>query len=92
MRSNAAYDALLARVCVGLGFCGCLKEGTPLHVDAFIPPTGPVTADQFVEWVLLADNMNPNTEEPRLVELKRRIRDAFVENMGAEVVDATLLR
>ncbi len=50
-------------VCVDWGYCGSVKaNGTPLHVTMFIPDEGPVTADQFVEWVFLADNMNPNVQ------------------------------
>ena len=78
-------------VCVDWGFCGWQKHGVPLHVDLFIPPAGPVTADQFVEWVFLADNLNPNLEPERWERQKAAIRDAFVRHMGAEVVDARLL-
>lgn len=82
------YDALLHEVCVGYGYCGCMKEGKSIHVDDFIPSEGPVTADQFVEWVFLADNRNPNLGPD---SHKRAIRDAFVKHMGAEVIDAKLL-
>jgi hypothetical protein len=76
----------------GPGFCGTVKEGQPLHVDSIIPPSGPVTADQFVEWVFLADNMNPNSEPEKWQKLKDQIRAAFIEHMGREVVDAAELR
>jgi hypothetical protein len=80
-------------VCPGYGFCGCTKQRQKraLHVDDFIPPYGPVTADQFVEWVFLADDMNPNSEPERWKETKQALRAAFVEHMGGEVVDATQL-
>ena len=84
---NPGYAALLNEVCVGLGYCGCIKDGEPLHVDDFIPDAGLVTADQFAEWVVLADNMDPSTN-PHL----NAIRRAFVRHMGADTVDATLLR
>lgn len=86
--TNTAYARLMNRVCVGLGYCGCVKNDKPLHVDDFIPPYGMVTADQFVDWVILADNLNPNLAPS---EHKRAIRAAFVEYMGADVVDATRL-
>lgn len=79
-------------VCPGWGYCGCIKDGQPLHVTMLIPPDGPVTADQFVEWVFLADNMNPNSEPERWQRHKDALRAAFVEHMGAEVVDAKRLR
>jgi len=81
------YDALLHEVCVRLGYCGCIKDGEPLHVDDFVPAAGLVTADQFAEWVVLADNLTPSSN-PHLKD----IRQAFVRHMGAESVDATLLR
>ena len=79
-------------ICVGFGFCGCIKDGRPLHINRFIPSAGPVTADQFVEWVFLADDMNPLSERKNWRDLKDKIRLAFVRHMGAEKVDATLLK
>jgi hypothetical protein len=84
---KAGYDSLLHEVCVRLGYCGCIKDGKSLHVDDFIPKAGLVTADQFAEWVVLADNLTP-AASPHL----KHIRDAFVRHMGAQAVDATLLR
>src|SRR5689334_13856279 len=83
------FDALMHDVCVVWGYCGSAKYDQPLHVDFLIPPEGPVTADQFVEWVFLADDLNPNLcpESHR-----RALRAAFVRHMGGEVVDARLLR
>jgi hypothetical protein len=92
MTANIAYDALIYEICVGLGFCGCIKDGKPLHVDKFIPSEGPVTADQFADWVFLADDMNPNSEPKRWEDLKDKIKLAFVRHMGAELVDAKLLK
>ena len=48
--------------------------------------------NQFVEWVFLADNLNPNAEPERWQPHKAAIRAAFVEHMGGEVVDAAQLR
>ncbi len=92
MTEKTGYDALMDRVCVGLGFCGCVKNGKPLHVDDLIPPDGPVTADQFVERLFLADNMNPNADPLRWAPLKQKIKAAFVEHMGGDIVDAASLR
>jgi hypothetical protein len=92
MSSKSGYDALMHEICVGLGFCGCIKGGRPLHIDRFIPSKGPVTADQFVEWVFLADDMNPNAEPKRWSDLKEKVKLAFVRYMGSEIVDAELLR
>lgn len=67
-----------------------MKHGEPLHVTTLIPPSGPVHASQFVEWLLLADNINPNL--PEYGRHKAALRAAFVAHMGGEVVDASLLR
>jgi len=89
---KAAYDALMHCVCVDWGFCGCVKNDKPLHVDDLIPETGDVTADQFVEWVFLADNMNPNSDIEIWQKHKDAIRTAFVKHLGGDVVDASQLK
>ena len=78
------------KVCVGLGYCGSVKDGKPVHVTMFIPDEGTVTADQFVDWVYLAEGQDPNDDLAR--RHKRLIRSAFVACMGGESVDAHLLR
>jgi hypothetical protein len=88
--SKTGYDALMHEACVTWGYCGCIKRGQPLHVDLLIPPAGPVTADQFIEWLILADDVNPN--EARHERMKTALRDVFIRTMGAETVDASLLR
>lgn len=90
--TQVGYDSLLHEACVVWGFCGCIKEGNPLHVDLLIPPDGPVTADQFVEWLFLADNVNPKSDPARWKRHEAALREAFVRIMGAETVDAKLLR
>jgi hypothetical protein len=71
--SEAGYDPLMHCVCVDWGFCGCVKNDKPLHVDDLIPKAGEVEAYQFVEWVFLADNMNPNSD----IETWQKHRDAI---------------
>ncbi|MEO6360600.1 MAG: hypothetical protein ABIO43_08515 [Sphingomicrobium sp.] len=90
--TKSGYDALMHDACVVWGFCGTIKHGCSLHVDLLIPPAGPVTADQFVEWLFLADNLNPNSEPARSQRQKEALRGAFVKHMGAETVDAGLLQ
>ncbi|WP_156313589.1 hypothetical protein [Erythrobacter sp. SG61-1L] len=67
-----------------------MKHGQRLHVTTLIPPSGPVHASQFVEWLLLADNINPNL--PEYSRHKAALTAAFVAHMGGEVVDASSLR
>ena len=57
-----------------------------------IADNGVVTADQFVEWVLISDNMNPNTNHSTWKKHKEKIKSKFVESMGADMVDATKLK
>src|SRR5688572_18749963 len=89
---KVGYDALMHEVCVVWGFCGCIKHGQRLHVDLLIPPEGPVSADQFVDWVFLADNLNPYSAPQRWQRQKAAMHDAFVKHLGAETVDARMLR
>jgi hypothetical protein len=90
MNHKSAYDALLTEVCVGLGFCGSVANGEPLHLDQFIPERGPVSADQFVEWVFRAEGMDPDGEDGQ--KHAASIREAFVRHMGINVVDALALK
>ena len=78
------------RVCVGMGWCGCMKDGRPLHVRDFIPRSGSVSAQQFAEWLILADGCNPST--PKWAKSKQKIIVAFQDIMGADVVEANELR
>jgi hypothetical protein len=71
-------------VCVGLGFCGSVINDEPRHVDDFIPASGPVTADQFVDWLFQAEGKNPTMFEQH----RRAIKAAFVRHMGSSTVDA----
>jgi hypothetical protein len=83
------YNALMHEICVGWGYCGCIKDDKPLHVDDFIPESGPISADQFVEWIFLAENLDP-AERPK--SHWDGLRAAFVKHMGTDVVDATRLK
>jgi hypothetical protein len=87
--SETGFDALMHTACVVWGFCGCMKQGSLLHVTMLISEKGPVHASQFVEWLLLADNLNPNL--PEYDRHKLALTKAFIAHMGAEVVDASIL-
>jgi hypothetical protein len=87
---KTGFDALMHEACATWGFCGCMKHGEPLHVTTLIPPCGPVHANQFVEWLFLADNLNPNLE--KYDRQKAALAAAFLTCMGSDVVDAKLLR
>lgn len=89
---NEAYDALQKFICVRWGFCGCLKNDKPINIDDIIPDSGLVSADQFVDWVFLANNMNPNSNPKKWERHKAAIRAEFIKLMGDEVVDVSKLK
>lgn len=92
MDAKPGYDALMHEVCVERGWCGGIVDGQPSHVSDFLPDSGPVTADQFVDWLFLADGMDPAEQPARWERHKQGLRDAFVRHMGSDVVDAALLQ
>jgi hypothetical protein len=81
------FDGMMHEFCVGLGFCGGERNGEPLHVTDFIPESGPVSADDFAKWLLTADGLDPD-DRHWIVRLKA----VFIRHMGADVVDASMLR
>jgi len=90
MEQKSPYEALQHEICVGLGFCGSVIDGKPSHVDSFIPERGSVSADQFVEWVFLAEGMDPAEDDA--TKHAASLREAFVKNMGGDIVDASRLK
>lgn len=92
MEQKSGYDALMHDVCVGRGWCGGIVDGRPSHVDHFIPQSGPVTADQFVDWLFRADGMDPAANPQKWQKHKDALRAAFVRHMGSDVVDASRLK
>ena len=74
---------------VGLAWdCRSIKNGKPLSITDFIPETGPVSADQFARWVIMAEGHDPGQYRRRIPQLKA----VFVKHMGTDVVDASRLR
>ena len=92
MEQKSGYSSLMHEVCVGLGWCGSVVDGEPLHVDFFIPESGPVSAEQFVVWLFQAEGMDAGEEpekwRPHIVGL----REAFIWHMGSDIVDAQRLK
>ena len=105
--TDRRYDYLLQEMCVGYGFCGGVKDGQRRHVSDFFPATGPVTAEQFAEWGIEADERDPGifvlhgrdaedlflkaTDERYKTRWRRLLRDLFIKHMGASVVDVSEL-
>lgn len=91
-KPGALHNALMDEVCVGRGWCGGIVDGQPSHVDDFIPESGPVTADQFVEWLFMADDMDPKEDPSKWQKHEQGLREAFIRHMGHDIVDASLLK
>ena len=92
MTGSPNYNALQHDVCVGRGWCGGVVDGKPSHVDYLIPDSGPVTADQFVEWLFIAEGLDPHAQPDKWETHKVGLREAFIQHMGADVVDASALK
>ncbi|HWU96313.1 MAG TPA: hypothetical protein VN029_12000 [Sphingomonas sp.] len=92
MAGNPRYHALMHDVCAGRGWCGGIVNGEPSHVDYFIPEAGPVSADQFVDWLFLAEGIDPSDEPDKWREHREGLRQSFIQHMGADVVDASALK
>ena len=90
--SENQFTKLMQYVCVENGYCGCLINGKPSHVSYFIPDFGPVTSEQFAEWVMLADNVGPEDNPKFRDQHKNDIKRAFLQYMGADIVDAAALK
>ena len=88
-----AFDGMMHEFCVKLGWCGCVKDGKPLHVSDFIPETGPVSADEFARFLIMADGFDPDRlSDSELRGLMTQLKAVFVKHMEADVVDASNLR
>jgi hypothetical protein len=87
-----AVDGMLHEFCVRYGWCGCVKGGKPLHITDFIPETGPVSADQFARWLIMADGLDPDEPTSEIRRWIHRLKRVFVKHMGADVIDASKLR
>ena len=87
MEPVAGFDALMHDVCVCQGWCG-----GPAHVTDFIPESGSVTVDQFVDWLFEAEGLETTNDAEKWREHRKVLRDAFVRHMGNNVVDATELQ
>lgn len=78
-------------VCVEHGYCGSVLNGKPSHVTDFIPENGLVSADEFAEWVMLADGCEPNSTLGFRERHKNDMVAAFIKYMGTDRVQARFL-
>ncbi|WP_029623204.1 hypothetical protein [Sphingomonas elodea] len=92
MDRQRAYNALMHEVCVERGWCGGIVDDQPSHVDDFLPEAGPVTAEQFVEWLFQAEGVDASSDPATWGKHKDGLRAAFVRHMGGDLVDASVLK
>ncbi|MGN7997662.1 hypothetical protein [Sphingomonas sp. 22176] len=92
MSRQPGYNSLMHEVCVEGGWCGAIVQGEPSHVDDFIPAAGPVTAEQFVEWLFRAEGVDPSSDPAKWGEHWEGLRGAFVRHLGADLVEASALK
>ena len=92
MAGNPAYNRLMHDVCVGYGYCGGIVDGVFSHVDDFIPESGPVSADQFVDWLFAAEGKDDLVPEPMLSKHRSDLKDYFIKHMKSNEVDASELK
>jgi hypothetical protein len=93
MAAKTGFDALMREVCENWCLGQDMGEtGNLSDVRRFFPETGTVTADQFVDWVLLASRPDARGPAPIWQRGRIAIREAFVRCMGGEAVDARALR
>jgi hypothetical protein len=93
MHRPTKFDGMMHEFVVGLGWSArTVKDGKLVHLRDFIPDTRSVTADQFVEWLILLDGVENMVGSSQLKRWRRELKAVFVKHMGAEVVDATQLR
>lgn len=92
MSGPKSYNSLMHEVCVDRGWCGAIVNGQPRHVDDFIPESGEVSAAQFVDWLFCAHGIDPAAEPEKWQTHKDGLKEAFVRHMGADIVDASVLK
>jgi hypothetical protein len=84
---EALMEFVAAQWCLGTELTG---TG---HSDfrRLLPKSGPVTADQFVDYVFRGSGEEARGPAPRWQRARSEIRAAFVEQMGGETADAAAL-
>jgi hypothetical protein len=88
---SSDYRAMMDKLCVGMGWCGSVVDGTARHVSDYIPAAGMVTANQFADWLFEAEGYDPSTGA-HAERHRRGIISVFIQHMGGEAVEATRLR
>ncbi len=86
---KSCFEILMEFTCVQLGYCGSRINGKSHHVTDYIPKYGYVTADEFADWVFVAEGIDPKSD--RVIDHKKRIVMKFKECMGTDTIYSTEL-
>ncbi|MEO0551146.1 MAG: hypothetical protein AAFZ91_14590 [Pseudomonadota bacterium] len=85
------FDGMMHEFCVEQGWCGSIVDGKALHVTDFIPENGPVTADEFVDWLIKADGLDPGEGSSQVKRWKSKLKVIFIKHMGSDCIEASTL-
>jgi hypothetical protein len=85
----SAFDRLCDEMAKG-GWCGGIVDGVPTSIDDLLPEAGMVSAETFAKLVVWADGWPRSDAIPE--KHLRWLEGRFVALMGADAVDAQLLR
>lgn len=91
-RNEPGFDALIDECCIRFGWCGGIVKDEPSHVTKFVPESGPVSVDQFVDWLFEAEELDWTTDPDKWGKHRELLKDAFVRHMKGDVVDASALK
>ena len=91
MPSRPDFDGLMRAVCNGYGYCGSLRDDRFVHVTDFFPERGRVTAEQFVDWLFMAEGEQRPMTSPSAMLMREELRNCFIGYMGSDYVNARKL-
>ena len=92
MPNRPDFDGLMRAVCTGYGYCGSLQDDGFVHLTDFFPERGKVTAEQFVDWLFMAEGDQRPMGSPSAMMMREKIRNCFIGYMGSDYVNARKLR
>lgn len=86
-----SFDGMMNEYCVRCGYCGGSKDGVRVNVRDFVPKTGEVSVYDFVDWLILAEGMDPSELGKEMQRRKSHLRSIFRKHMGSDLVQAERL-
>ena len=84
------FDGMMHDYCVGHGWCGGIVNGEPSHVTDYLPTSGRVSAEEFVNWLLAAEGIDETASGYNA--WKKTLVPIFWKHMCSDEVDVSKLR